>query len=516
MQTRVIILTILATALNLPTAIQARVEIWHQGIVAVDVDLRTSGLVVIAQQEINVDQAGRVVVQFDGQCLSAQSDLIVLAASDTPNWEWNAGNTNLMATDNDRNVSPFSHSRVYDVEPGSHVFYAVGENYGTQLGTGIASIYGSLTVRFVPESDPDARVWHLPVASDELVVRGGDHVVATLGLDVPAAGNLLVRCDGLASITAGDFVAVGVNLAPSLPPDDGHTAIEVNDGGYQTAMFSHARVFPVEPGYHEAYLLANNFGETDGWGTGWFYGNIIAEFYPTGGRASVHHAGIAATDIDVRGAPEILAEVTVEADHPGTAFLRCEGLVFADPDDRIVLAVSDGPDWHGNDGHVAVEVADADVDNDGFSHSWSYRVDAPGPRTFYAVCENVVEMDGTGVVDVFAGFTVEYFEDPPSAVGDGTPDSAAVALRASPNPFNPSTVLAFDQPRDGRVAVHVYSLRGELVAVIDGGLRRAGPQELVWRGADRDGRAVPSGSYFARLLLDGQTVGATARMSLVR
>jgi flagellar hook assembly protein FlgD len=59
-------------------------------------------------------------------------------------------------------------------------------------------------------------------------------------------------------------------------------------------------------------------------------------------------------------------------------------------------------------------------------------------------------------------------------------------------------------------------VRGELVAILGGSVMQAGRQELDWRGRDREGRSVPSGSYFARVLVDGQPVGATARMSLVR
>lgn len=47
-------------------------------------------------------------------------------------------------------------------------------------------------------------------------------------------------------------------------------------------------------------------------------------------------------------------------------------------------------------------------------------------------------------------------------------------------------------------------------------LLAAGPHQLVWDGADEHGRAMPSGSYFGRLHLDGDVSGETVRMSLVR
>ncbi len=102
-----------------------------------------------------------------------------------------------------------------------------------------------------------------------------------------------------------------------------------------------------------------------------------------------------------------------------------------------------------------------------------------------------------------------------SGVGDDVP-FAGYDVAVHPNPFNPSTKISFNLPREGRVDVNVYNVRGELVAILGGSVMQAGRQELDWRGRDREGRSVPSGSYFARVLVDGQPVGATARMSLVR
>lgn len=90
------------------------------------------------------------------------------------------------------------------------------------------------------------------------------------------------------------------------------------------------------------------------------------------------------------------------------------------------------------------------------------------------------------------------------------------AIGAHPNPFNPVTTIAYTLPVAGKAEVRVYSLRGELVAVLGGDRVEAGRHETVWRGQDRKGRSVPSGSYFAKLYVDGQDVGPVTKMSLVR
>lgn len=102
-------------------------------------------------------------------------------------------------------------------------------------------------------------------------------------------------------------------------------------------------------------------------------------------------------------------------------------------------------------------------------------------------------------------------------LASGVPTAAAaLALTAAPNPFNPQTVLGFELATASRAEVRIYSVRGELVAVLGGGAFAAGPQRLAWDGTGRDGRDAPSGSYFARLYVDGQAREGMAKLCLLR
>ncbi|MBK6735816.1 MAG: hypothetical protein IPG61_17400 [bacterium] len=93
---------------------------------------------------------------------------------------------------------------------------------------------------------------------------------------------------------------------------------------------------------------------------------------------------------------------------------------------------------------------------------------------------------------------------------------AAPRLAAWPNPFNPQVTLAFEMSMPGRAEVRIYSVRGELVAVVGAGDYVAGRHQAVWDGRDREGREAPSGAYRARLSVDGQDSGAVVGLSLVR
>jgi len=83
-----------------------------------------------------------------------------------------------------------------------------------------------------------------------------------------------------------------------------------------------------------------------------------------------------------------------------------------------------------------------------------------------------------------------------------------------PNPFNPSTSIAFELPRDMRVRLAVYDLRGGLVCSLIDEAQPAGRREVFWDGRDASGRAAASGVYLYWLRTeDGELSG---RMTLTK
>lgn len=80
------------------------------------------------------------------------------------------------------------------------------------------------------------------------------------------------------------------------------------------------------------------------------------------------------------------------------------------------------------------------------------------------------------------------------------PAPASRLLRAYPNPFNPSATIRFDLVRDGVVTLRAYDVQGRLVRTIADGFVAAGTREVGWDGRDDSGRALPSGTYFLRLV----------------
>jgi hypothetical protein len=102
--------------------------------------------------------------------------------------------------------------------------------------------------------------------------------------------------------------------------------------------------------------------------------------------------------------------------------------------------------------------------------------------------------------------TARYDFVPTTDVGGdpaaGTPPRRLELLPNRPNPFNPSTEIAYGVPAEGEVSrlrLQVYDVRGRLVRTLVDGLPAPGRSRAVWDGRDAAGLVVPSGVYFYRL-----------------
>ena len=84
-----------------------------------------------------------------------------------------------------------------------------------------------------------------------------------------------------------------------------------------------------------------------------------------------------------------------------------------------------------------------------------------------------------------------------------------------PNPFNPTTRLAFHLSVPTTVSFRIFDTSGHLVCtLLDGVVKSAGTHEMNWNGRNSSGLSVASGTYFYRL--DAGQFSTTKRMILLR
>lgn len=79
----------------------------------------------------------------------------------------------------------------------------------------------------------------------------------------------------------------------------------------------------------------------------------------------------------------------------------------------------------------------------------------------------------------------------------------------TPNPFNPSTIIAFDMPKDGFASLKIYNAIGQEVAVLINGNIMAGSYQKVFNAS-----ALPSGIYFYKFVTDN--FSEVRKMSLIK
>ena len=63
-----------------------------------------------------------------------------------------------------------------------------------------------------------------------------------------------------------------------------------------------------------------------------------------------------------------------------------------------------------------------------------------------------------------------------------------------PNPFNPSTVIKYDLPKEGFVKIKIYDLTGREIRSLVNEFKQAGSYSTVFNGAN-----LSSGVYFYKL-----------------
>src|SRR6185295_19369607 len=89
-----------------------------------------------------------------------------------------------------------------------------------------------------------------------------------------------------------------------------------------------------------------------------------------------------------------------------------------------------------------------------------------------------------------------------------------ILVIASPNPFNPETMISYTVNGSGLVTMKIYSVDGRLVRTLKQGEDTpAGTHGVAWNGTDDGGRHVSSGIYFVKTT---QKVGTTEETSLLK
>ena len=104
----------------------------------------------------------------------------------------------------------------------------------------------------------------------------------------------------------------------------------------------------------------------------------------------------------------------------------------------------------------------------------------------------------------------------PTGVGvaEGAPPVQMVLEQNRPNPFNPTTSIAYRIDQPGMVNLSIYDVSGRLVKELVNQEQRAAAYEMIWDGLDSEGKKASSGVYYYRL--NTERASETRKMVLIR
>ena len=162
-----------------------------------------------------------------------------------------------------------------------------------------------------------------------------------------------------------------------------------------------------------------------------------------------------------------------------------------------------------------------------FNHQIDPEPKAYGPFTWVAETNGNVDLKfwlGQNDPTIVWLDSVVVVETPENAVGGCCPDELAsspdgFALEQNfPNPFNPSTNIAYTLAERSDLTLSVYNLEGRHVRTHYNGPCNAGPNQVTWDGLDSNSQPVSSGVYIYRMDAKGttQTYSASNKMFLIK
>ena len=408
--------------------------------------------VVLASIEINIPDSGTVIVRFTGQCYFGVGDRMIMAASDHPDWIENDGHTEFETVDAAKGKA-FSHTRTYRVGEGKRTFYAVGENAVETDGNGEGTIYGRLTVEYIPDGDV------VSVVSKRVVFSHHDtevHAADSARIQVPTFGQVIVRFDGFVISEPKDPIVLSASDGPHWSGGSGHTRLNTFYDDEAQSTFSHTDIFYVDdPGAFTYYAVIHNFDLEEGVGGDYHvYGNLLVEYYPYEFAVVGDYRE---TDFGTTDTITPLKVITFHAPEPGFVLLNTDGYIGSFRDNVAQFAVSDDLYLGPNEESVTVYQNEDGQTFTGYMHQRSYHIDK-GTHRFYAagrVHDTPEELD---YITAVGNFSLKYFTSGSTAVSHDTDEQRDILIY--PQPASESVTVSVEENIYQDLRVILFDIHG--------------------------------------------------------
>jgi hypothetical protein len=137
--------------------------------------------------------------------------------------------------------------------------------------------------------------------------------------------------------------------------------------------------------------------------------------------------------------------------------------------------------------------------------------------------DNATDMKYSRNLNPTSGTGIELIETEQTATSVAERENSPEYFRIYPNypnPFNPSTTIAYSLPEKSSVEIKIFDLQGREIRSFTVGAQSPGYQRVVWNGTNDRGNPIASGVYVYRVtassLGDGKTFAQSAKMLLLK
>ncbi len=103
-------------------------------------------------------------------------------------------------------------------------------------------------------------------------------------------------------------------------------------------------------------------------------------------------------------------------------------------------------------------------------------------------------------------FMIRAIIDTHTGVSEELAPAPVLSAKNYPNPFNPTTTISYNVPKDGKVTVKVFNTKGQLVKTLVNEVVAAGSKTVVWTGDNNEGKKVSSGVYMYKVETENESV----------
>ena len=269
------------------------------------------------------------------------------------------------------------------------------------------------------------------------------------------------------------------------------------------------------PGFDAPYTVPDGDFAKDVMGVETYYSDI--NYYASGDQAAASRLTVNSGDAVVGGLADFLADSLSLNYNPDYETGGSNWLDGIDPATGFTAAMTgfEGPLADAGDPDPTTTVYNTMI------YGGTAGAGGTALLTFDAIALNTVPgywwigaHEYSGLLLSPLGLAYEYFTGG-VGVGDQASLPNAFELKGNyPNPFNPSTQIAFNIGSNDNVTVKVFSLLGEEIATVHNGILNSGSHEVTWNGMDNYGSKVSSGVYLYQVATGGKTL--TGKMMLIK